>query len=253
MKRRRWPALLPFLVLAGISALLAGQVEKRLSAPPASIELSLAASETSAEPAAGEALPSRAALPDFGVPPGETYAVVVDRNLFAIDRRPPPRDDGDSQRTTVERRPLEATLAGVVLAGEQRFVILVDNKSQERLRLSPGDSFNGWRLAEVAANAATFTRGPQRRTLSMAFTSASGAGRSEGARAGGLATQNALRPDDATAASMRALRRARQGGLDRDPTRSLLYTQQRNAGGKPVRANRVPDVPDYDYPEPPAD
>jgi len=253
LRRRRWPALIPFLALAGVSALLASQVEKRLSAPPPSFKLSLVNPETRAGERASEAAPARAALPDFEAPPAESYAAVVDRNLFATDRRPPPRDDGDSPQATVERRPLEATLAGVVLAGEQRFVILVDKRSQERLRLSPGDSFNGWRLAEVAANTATFTRGPQQHTLSMAFTSATGGGADEGARSEGLATQNALRPDDATAASMRALRRARQGGLDRDPTRSLLHTQQRNTGGKPVRANRMPDVPDYDYPEPPSD
>lgn len=248
MRRRRWPAVVPFLLLAGTTALLAQQVQERMTAPPPTTDLSVPTADTgSAGDTEAAAAPERP--PRFDAPPRGSFEVAVGRNLFSTDRRPPPLKADDDASQTVQRQPLRATLAGVVLADAQRMAMVVDKDTGRLTRLSPGDRFKGWRLVRIEPNAATFSRGSREETLSMAF--ASGAGVT--GQPDGTATQSAAKPSGVTGGNMRSLRRARQGGMDRDPTRSLLYTEQRRDGDKPVRANRMPEVPDYDYPERPGD
>ena len=240
MRRRRWPALIPFLVLAAATAALGLRVQDRLAAPPPPLA---ANTGPLAEQDIQAALPPAPARPRLVAPPPGRFDVVVARNLFARDRRPPPRPEAEAPARNPARAALEARLTGVVLGGQAPQAMVFDEKEESLARLSVGDRLHGWRLIAVDANSATFQAGGQSQTLSLAFASAAPEG--EGPRranAESRSTQSAARPDAPETRSLRAIRRGHMGGLDRDPDRSLLNSQGEDRQ-RPRRANRVPDIP----------
>ena len=243
MRRRRWPALLPFLLLAGVTAALGLHLQDRLAAPSPTPAIPSAGADAVTPPPAEAptAAPPRNALE---APQRHTFSAVVERNLFARDRRAPPRPTPDAAGPTRTPAELEARLTGVVLGGGAGRAILYDMKEETVARLEIGDRLRGWRLIAVDANSATFQAGSQSRTLSLEFVSNSD-GAAVRAGDGPRATpQRAARSDSpGDGRSLRAIRRGHMGGLDRDPARSLLNVPERQ-DGRPRRANRRPDVPD---------
>lgn len=204
MTRRRWHALLPFLLLAGICAVLAQAVQQRLDAPPPEARLEIApASGMAAAPAngaAGSAASAAAASgpsrPVFDPPPRAAFEVVMARNLFAMDRTPPPEPGADTNTQELKLRPLRAKLIGVVLAGPDGIAIVQSTTKGSVQRLAPGDTFEGWELAEVGPRSASFRQGKRTAELSLAFGPSPGAGTATGdaEATGGRQTQSAQRP-----------------------------------------------------------
>jgi len=246
MRRRRWPALVPFLLLAVLTAALGLRVQARLESPPPPLPTPGAATaETGTPPSSTAPARSSRAAP-LETPPRRAFADVVARNLFARDRRPPPRPAPEASGPVRRADKLEARLTGVVLGGGAQRAILYDTKAETIARLDIGDRLRGWRLIAVDANSATFQAGGQSRTLSLNF--GDGAAASANAPTGGdgprATPQRAARTDESVdGRSLRAIRRGHMGGLDRDPARSLLNAPARE-DGRPRRANRRPDVPD---------
>jgi type II secretory pathway component PulC len=90
----------------------------------------------------------------------EEFAIISERTLFSPLRREqvvvqPPVDVPLTQPVIVAARPPPApdpddfTLLGVVAANGERIALLRWNKTQETIRLRPGDNYTGWKIAEI--------------------------------------------------------------------------------------------------------
>ena len=90
----------------------------------------------------------------------EEFAIISGRTLFSPLRREqvevqPPVEAPVAQPVIVAARPPPApdpddfTLLGVVAANGERIALLRWNKTQETMRLRPGDSYTGWKIAEI--------------------------------------------------------------------------------------------------------
>lgn len=97
------------------------------------------------------------------------YAVIGERPLFSPDRRPLPDSDGDAV-DAVEApppAPLDVTLTSVILFGEARLAMVMDNKTKTSQTVRVGDSLGGeqagWKLVELAPRRAVF-EGPTGRS-----------------------------------------------------------------------------------------
>ena len=174
MKRRRWPTLLPFFALATSAALLAWHVEKQLhnTGRPA-----VARTAPAPEPAAATA-PFDAATAVAPVDIGRHLDEVTARNLFSVDRKPPPEAESEQAHAQPEEPPpapsLDAKLSGIVLAGERSIVVLTDTQDGTVHRLRRGDSHRGWTLVRVSGANALFRQGDQDTRLDLRFSESSG-------------------------------------------------------------------------------
>ncbi|SDG50968.1 hypothetical protein SAMN05216241_1172 [Limimonas halophila] len=178
MRRRRWPAVVPVLAMGVLAAALGHRVQATLETPagaslgphtPADVAISVPDPE----------------LPRFEPPRSARFSVIVRRNLFSPERQPPPRDtdedaakqaeadtDADSgpDDPSAETAPtLNATLAGVVLAGSNQRAIVVTGDGGTKHQLAPGERVAGWRLIRVTAQAATFRRDGTETRLTLPF------------------------------------------------------------------------------------
>lgn len=101
-----------------------------------------------------------AAAIDGGVPRGlepiSDYAEIADRVLFIETRRPLPTvaegatEATDQAKETTKGRP-QLRLTGLILdAAEPRYA-LVEDAAGARLRLAPGDAYQGWQVQSLAA------------------------------------------------------------------------------------------------------
>jgi type II secretory pathway component PulC len=90
----------------------------------------------------------------------EEFAIISWRTLFSPLRREqvvvqPPVEAPVVQPVIVVARPPPApdpddfTLLGVVAANGEKIALLRWNKTQETMRLRPGDSYTGWKIAEI--------------------------------------------------------------------------------------------------------
>lgn len=101
--------------------------------------------------------------------PLDTYAVIGERPLFNSDRRPlpPPASDAPVEGTEAPPAPLDVVLTSVVMSGEFRVAIVLDNKAQRTQSVRVGSSLEGdqagWKLIELEARKAVF-EGPTGRS-----------------------------------------------------------------------------------------
>ncbi len=173
MRRRRWPALLPVLVLGALAAGLVSEVEQRLDAPEqATLRASLSGAAAPVAAATGDI--ADAALNGAG-PRVHLAETAIERNLFAVDRRAPRREDAErapvvsQPRQAREAPPLEARLTGVVLAGERSIAVLEEADGGRVLRLRPGERVQGWELVELTVLGARLRSGEYERMLHVGF------------------------------------------------------------------------------------
>lgn len=172
MRRRRWPAAVPVLLLAGLCAGLGWQVRQQLKDThvPALAQAKVKTDVGEFDIQVEVKPPPKVEMPGVGA-----FDAVVARNLFSSKREPPPLDDGGESKAPVAAS-LDLTLTGVVIAADDRRVaILNEPAGQGVLRLSPGDRHQGWQLTEIRARRATFQRGGETQTLEITF-GAEGAG-----------------------------------------------------------------------------
>jgi hypothetical protein len=106
----------------------------------------------------GEA-PALAALPAqprYTLAPAEDFSEVLERPLFSPTRRPPAEGTvaaPDSEPT------LEVTLMGIIISSEEQIAIVKPKGGGGFLRLSVGDSFQGWAVESIEPNRIIFRRG----------------------------------------------------------------------------------------------
>jgi type II secretory pathway component PulC len=90
----------------------------------------------------------------------EEFAIISERTLFSPLRREqvvvqPPAETPVVPSVVLAAQlspvpdPSDFTLLGVAAANGERIALLRWNKTQETVRLRPGDSYTGWKIAEI--------------------------------------------------------------------------------------------------------
>jgi hypothetical protein len=98
-------------------------------------------------------------LPAGYSPPAlATFDEILERPLFAPDRRPPEVPE-PAAPPSPPPKPLRARLEGVALVGDARVAVIRDLSTNEGLRLSEGMEFQGWTVDAVEPDRALLKRG----------------------------------------------------------------------------------------------
>lgn len=174
MRRRRWPALLPFLAVSVLAGALASEVEQRI-ADPGRAPLPRTFQDITQQSAAPAAAAQGSGAQGRTRPAAYHVRYAVQRNLFAVNRRAPPLESAPQPRqVTAPSKPttapnLDARLTGVVLAGERSVAVIEDMRSESVRRLRPGETIQGWELAELSVLGARFRNQGYERVLTVAF------------------------------------------------------------------------------------
>ena len=103
--------------------------------------------------------PPLAALPEqpsYTLAPVEDFSEVLDRPLFSPTRRPPAEGAVPAPDSEPE---LEVTLVGVIISSEEQIAIVKPKDGSRLLRLSVGDSFQGWAVDSIEKSRIIFRRG----------------------------------------------------------------------------------------------
>ena len=133
--RISWVLLTLCLVLAAQLALqIGGPPEPGLSKPP----LNAGGADTAA----------KEGLKPIQFPPLTAYQEVIERPLFAQDRRPPPPAPRRTSRASTVTVP-QYELEGTVLSSGGSFAILQDRRRRELQRLGLGERLDSWTVAEI--------------------------------------------------------------------------------------------------------
>ena len=98
--------------------------------------------ETAAEP-----------LADFSLPPLDQFAIVRERPLFSIDRRPAARID-DSARSWSS-----FVLAGILIAPDERQALLLHGSPAVSDHIEEGQSLDGWTATSIQPDRVVFVNG----------------------------------------------------------------------------------------------
>ncbi len=162
MKRRMWPRALPVMALI-ILALLLFALSGRT--PPGQADvLGVVSGQTSNQ----EALEADIGLAsDFSFPSLAVFDPVVNDNLFSATRTAPPR--GPERNSAPQQQNAQLSLSGVVLSGDKRSAILLDNATARMMNITVGESFRGWELVSVDSEGVILRQNGAEVTLSISF------------------------------------------------------------------------------------
>ena len=117
------------------------------------------------QPAALLPVPPLPDEPDFALAPLQAYLEVLERPLFASNRRPP----AQAEPIVTPEQPLGLALSGTVVSDQGRFALVRSTEGGAIRRLKIGDQVSGWTLVAVEASRVTFRRQGDERQLTMAF------------------------------------------------------------------------------------
>lgn len=101
---------------------------------------------------------------DDETPSSRSYDSITARPLFTLDRRPyqPPIDEPPQEAKPEPPPPrIEFALSAVVTTGERRIALLKPKKASETVKLSVGETHEGWTLTDVLADGVVLTNGAQ--------------------------------------------------------------------------------------------
>ena len=148
MIARRGSGWLAPALMLGVCAALAWTVYR---------EIQLGAPEP-AEVAGGQVppLPDLPAEPSFVMAPAESFSAILERPLFSPTRRPPAEGTVTLESAEPE---LEVTVVGIIISSEEQIAIIKPKGESRFVRLSEGDSFQGWTLETIEPDRITFQRG----------------------------------------------------------------------------------------------
>lgn len=114
--------------------------------------------------------------PELAMPPPAAFAAIVERPLFSAGRRltkasPQPEVPKPQKVEPVPDpvRPLNLSVKGIVVAGEDSFALVVPSGGGEPVRLTAGDRHAGWTLTEIVENHVVFKRDAREATLVLQF------------------------------------------------------------------------------------
>ncbi len=154
MIARRGSGWLAPALMLGVCAALAWTVYREIQVGQ---EIQVGAPEP-VEVAGGQVppLPGLPAEPSFVMAPAENFSVILERPLFSPTRRPPAEGTVTIESAEPE---LEVTLVGIIISSEGRIAIIKPEGGSQFVRLSEGDSFQGWTLETIEPDRITFQRG----------------------------------------------------------------------------------------------
>ncbi|MCG8693577.1 MAG: hypothetical protein MI806_20420, partial [Minwuiales bacterium] len=114
--------------------------------------------------------------PELAMPPPAAFAAILERPLFSEGRRltkaapqpavPKPQKTEPAPKPV---RPLNLSVKGIVVAGEDSFALMVPSGGGEPLRLAAGDRHAGWTLTEIVEDRVVFKRDAHETTLMLQF------------------------------------------------------------------------------------
>jgi hypothetical protein len=90
----------------------------------------------------------------FTLSPLSSFTEVTERPLFSSTRRPSPKEARQNSD-----RPLGATLAGIVISGASRSIIVARGDPPVLTRLKQGDEIDGWSVRSIEPTRVLLQRG----------------------------------------------------------------------------------------------
>lgn len=99
------------------------------------------------------------------------YSAIVERPLFHWARRPLParqKPDTTSPPQATEVAPPAVVMRGVIVAAGQRRAILERAGDADYVRLSEGDTIEGWTVVKIEATSALLKRADRELTVTLA-------------------------------------------------------------------------------------
>jgi len=122
-----------------------------LSMPPG------ASAELSGRTLVRESMPAEQPLiaASYTMPAAKHFLEIVTRPIFASNRRPSAREELTIETMTSE---LEVRLIGVIVASGSPIAIVAPRGSKSFARLTVGDRFQGWTVAQIEPQRVTFRR-----------------------------------------------------------------------------------------------
>lgn len=121
---------------------------------------------TAPQPLTSNYLQMLPALPTLASLDASRFLVLLERPLFALDRRPPPPP---SQVAVVTEAPVDnfstATVSGLV-SGDGTGTIIIHIAGKDR-RVKLNESVEGWTLKKIEGRSATFSSNGQTRSLQL--------------------------------------------------------------------------------------
>ena len=158
MRRRDSKIRLPFLLLV-ICAVLAWTIFRQLEIEP---QLEANAYGTNEAPKTVPELPPEI---HFNAPPIEDLQAVLERPVFAPNRRSPSE--------VVAEAPVPKTfdfaLKGIVIDGDERIAVFLPNAKGKVVRLREGDQMQGWTLMQVEVDHVVLARGDRETVLEPSY------------------------------------------------------------------------------------
>ncbi len=139
--------LAPTLML-GICGGLAWFIYQQLMAPPP-VPVPVAGGQAAS-------LPDLPAEPSFAMAPAAIFSAILERPIFSPTRRPPPEGTATIESADPE---LDVTLVGIIISAEERIALVKPKDGSRFVRLSEGDSLQGWILESIEPDRITFQRG----------------------------------------------------------------------------------------------
>ena len=112
------------------------------------------------------ALADESVGPGFEMPPARSFIEIVSRPIFSPNRRPAPEEELTIETVASE---LEARLVGVILASGGPIAIIEPRGGQTFARLTVGDRFQGWTVAQIEPERVTFRRDQAVERLELSF------------------------------------------------------------------------------------
>ncbi len=154
MIARRGSGWLAPALMLGVCAALAWTVYREIQVGR---EIRVGAPEP-VEAAGGQVPPlsDLPAEPSFVMAPAESFSAILERPLFSPTRRPPAEGTVTIESGEPE---LEVTVVGIIISSEEQIAIIKPKGGSQLVRLSEGDSFQGWILETIEPDRITFQRG----------------------------------------------------------------------------------------------
>ena len=158
MIARRGSGWLAPALMLGVCAALAWTIYR---------EFQVAAPEP-VEAAGGRAppLPDLPAGPSFVMAPAGSFSAILERPLFSPTRRPPAEGTVTIESAEPE---LEVTVVGIIISSEEQIAIIKPKGGSQLVRLSEGDSFQGWTLETIEPDRITFRRGDIEEHIELSY------------------------------------------------------------------------------------
>lgn len=112
------------------------------------------------------ALGDEAVQSGFKMPPARAFIEIVSRPIFSPNRRPAPEEELTIETVASQ---LEARLIGVIVTSGGPIAIIEPRGSNNFARLTVGDRFQGWTVAQIEPERVTFRRDQAIERLELSF------------------------------------------------------------------------------------